>query len=389
MDSTKTEKTTGPKVQTFDFSKFRVPSLIALAMMFVLVVVYASWSVFDLFTVRLNTQVIEAALAVGASVGVTVVTLFVVLATHHMPTKGFGAIVLIAWTGVVLALVGLNTALRGGLLAVPEALAGIGQIVAGLLAALALIPAIGIPLTMRDAAHYDSAASAASKYIGFIVKLVIVIGSAMASAYFGLSRGMNPALAAILGMVLESCFMWSYLMLIKANEREDLFDAWMWRIFSVAFGSFIALVTMETVSTLAGLNLPVLGFMKTVGEAVYVSAIALAVVTVVIAHVAGSFIDLKDVDGDGLRDWVIGGKNVNSKRPTPTLAKDGDDGATVIKLPKGDPANLHKPTRQTCAQCGKKFSGDPKQDYCSKSCKDKAYRRRKKAKAAEVAEDGE
>jgi hypothetical protein len=375
MNSTDTNKT----IQTFDFTKFRVPMLIALSIMFVLVVAYASWSVFDLFTARLSTQAFEAGLAVAASVGVLVVTLGVVLSTHHMPTKGFGAIILIAWTGVVLVLVGLNTALRGGLLAVPDVLAGAGQVVAGLLSAIALIPAIAIPLTMRDATHYDSAASAASRYMGFVLKLVMVIGSALASGYFGLSRGMNPMLAVVLGVVLEFCFVWSYLKLIKANESEDLFDAWMWRVFTGAFGAFIALVTLETVSTLAGVELPALAFMKTVGEAVYVSAIALAVTTVVIAHIIGSFIDFKDVDGDGVRDWIIGGKNVNAKRPSPTLAKDGNDGATVIKLPKGNPDDLQKLTTRECAYCGKRMKGKGRAKYCGKSCKDKAYRARQEA----------
>lgn len=382
------------KVQTIDFTKFRMPALIALAVLFVAVVLFAGYSVFTLFDERLGANAFEAGLAVLASVGVSVVTLFVVLTTHHMPTKGAGAIILVVWTGVVLALVGLNSALRGGLMAVPDALSGIGQVVAGLLAALALVPVILIPLTMRDATEYDSAAAASAKYVGFVTKGAAILASTIASAYFGISRGINPMLAVVCGVVLETCFLWSYLKLIQANEALDVFDAWMWRVASVAFGGFLAVVTIETVASLTGIKVPIVATFGEIGASVYVSAIGLSVITAVVAHIIGSFIDFRDVDGDGKRDWIISGRRIGETKAgatigttkTPQLAKDGETGATVVKLPKGDPANLHKPTKATCIECGKKFAGDPKQAYCSASCKNKAYRRRKKSEAGAVVE---
>lgn len=382
------------KVQTIDFTKFRMPALLAFAALFVAVVVFAGWSVFELFSARLNTTIFEAALAMLASVGVAVLTLFVVLTTNHMPTKGAGAIILIAWIGVTFTLVGLNTALRGGLFDAPDALSGIGQVVAGVLAALALIPVFVIPLTMRDRTHYDSALAASSKYLGFVTKGVMVLASAIASGYFGVSRGIDPMLAVVLGVVLESCFLWAYASLTKAGEKKDAFDAWLWRVVCVFFGGFLTVVTIETVATLSKIDVPIVHLLGEVGASIYVSAIGLAVITAVTAHIIASFVDFKDVDGDGKPDWIIGGRRIGETKAgatigttkTPQLAKDGETGATVVKLPKGDPANLHKPTKATCIECGKKFAGDPKQAYCSASCKNKAYRRRKKSEAGAVVE---
>lgn len=379
MNSTETKT----KVQTFDFSRFGGASMVAVAALFVAVVLFACYSVFSLFADRLNTGAVEAGLAVIASVGVVVVTLGRVLTTNHMPTKGAGAIILIAWIGVTLTLVGLNTALRGGLMAVPDALSGIGQIVAGLLAALALVPVILIPLTMRDATEYESASAAAAKYVGFIAKAVAVLASAIASAYFGMSRGINPMLAAICGLVLETCFVWAYLSLTKANEAQDEFDAWMWRAFCIAYGAFLTVVTVETVSSLAGIRVPIVDVLGEIGESVYVSAIGLSVITAITAHIVASFIDFKDVDGDGKRDWIISGRRIGDKTPkatrTPTLAKDGDAAQVVVKLPAGNPDDLHKLTSRECAHCGKKMKGKGRAKYCSKSCKDKAYRERVEA----------
>lgn len=322
MNSTNKQPKNEATVETFDFTKFKAPALIALCVLFVAVVVFAGFSVYDLFANRLNAQTFEAALAVVASVGVAVVTLFVVLTTRHMPTRGAGAIILIAWVGVVLALVGTNSALRGGLFAVPEALSNVGQVAAGLLAALALIPAIVIPLTMNDRSDYGSAAEAAGKYVGFMAKGAGILASTIASAYFGISRGINPMLAVVCGVVLETCFLWAYLKLIGANRARDEFDAWLWRVAVVAFGVFISLVSVETLSTLAGIRVPIVSMFGEAGASLYVSAIGLSVILTIAAHVVTSAIDFRDVDGDGRPDWTVAGERVNQPAPSPQLAKD-------------------------------------------------------------------
>lgn len=281
-----------PNDGPMDF-RFLKPLAFGLAIvLFVAVVAFAAYSVMELFQMRLGTTLIEAALATMASVGVCVGVLFIVLTSTHHPLRGLGAIVLIAWSFLVLALVALNSALRGGLLAVPEALTSIGRLVAALLAGAALVPALTLPIAAHDKGEYDSAAAAASKYLGFIAKGVGVAVSAAASVYFGLSRNINPFVAGLAGFVLESCFLWSYLMLIRAMKARDAFDVNLWRIATVAFGLFLAAVSVETISTLAQIDVPIVSALGQVGATLYVSAVGLSLILTIAAHVITSLVDI-------------------------------------------------------------------------------------------------
>jgi hypothetical protein len=285
-----------------DFTKFLFVAQAFAVALFIAVVLFASYSVAELFGTRLNTTVFEAGLAVIASVGVCVTTLFVVLTTRHAPVRGLGSIILIAWTLIVLVLVGLNSALRGGLLAVPDGITNVGQVAAALLAALALIPVLTIPLAMNDRSRYGSAASAAGKYIGFVAKGAGIGASAIASAYFGVSRGINPLLAVFCGVVLESCFLWAYLKLNDSREKKDVFDVWMWAVSVILFGLFISAVSVETLATLGGIDVPIVSMFGEVGASLYVSAVGLSVLLTITVHVLTSLIDMKDENGDGQID---------------------------------------------------------------------------------------
>ncbi|MDW8293113.1 MAG: hypothetical protein RML84_08470, partial [Anaerolineae bacterium] len=89
-----------------DFTRLRRPAYVLGAVMFVAVVAFACYSVFDLFNRHLNASLVESALAVLASVGVTVTVLAIVLTNDHKPTRAAGGITLIAWVLLTLALVG-------------------------------------------------------------------------------------------------------------------------------------------------------------------------------------------------------------------------------------------------------------------------------------------
>jgi hypothetical protein len=186
----------------------------------------------------------------------------------------------------------LNSALRGGLLAVPEALSTIGRLAAALLAGAALVPAITLPIAAHDKSDYDSAAAATSKYLGFIAKAVGIAVSGAASVYFGLSRNINPFVAALAGFVLESCFLWAYFMLIRAMKSRDAFDIWLWRVAVILFGLFLAVVSVETISTLANIDVPIVKVLGEIGATLYVSAVGLSLILTILAHVATSMIDM-------------------------------------------------------------------------------------------------
>lgn len=275
-----------------DFSFLRPVAFGLAILLFFAVVAFAAYSVYELFSTKLGATNVESALATLSSVGVCVGVLFIVLTSTHHPLRGLGAIVLIAWSFLVLTLVGLNSALRGGLLTVPDGLTNVGRLAAALLAGVALVPAITLPLAAHDKSDYDSAAAAASKYLGFIAKGVGVAVSGAASVHFGLEKGVNPLVAGLAGFVLESCFLWSYLMLIRATQRRDLFDMWLWRIATVAFGLFLAAVSVETISTIAKIDVPIVSALGEIGATLYVSAVGLSLILTIAAHVITSLVDI-------------------------------------------------------------------------------------------------
>lgn len=317
--------------EPMDFTKFKPLANVLMIALFFAAVAFASYSVLELFQTRLNTEPIEAVLAVLSSVGVCVVTLLVVLATRHAPVRGLGSIILIAWTLIVLVLVGLNSALRGGLLAVPDDIANVGQVAAALLAALALIPVITIPLAMNDRSHYASAAAAAGKYVGFMAKGAGIGASAIATTYFGISRGINPFLAVFCGVVLESCFLWAYLKLIDAKEQQDQFDVWMWAASVILFGLFIAAVSIETLSHLGGIAVPIVSMFGDVGASLYVSAVGLSVLLTITVHVLTSLIHMRDEDGDG----HISADEVRIGRPEQPALAMANEGTNAPALEAG------------------------------------------------------
>lgn len=259
----------------------------------VLLIAYAAISVFDLFHTFIKVDVPNAALASVASVGVCVVLLGLTVTSHKTTIRGMGGILLLAWGLLVLTLVGLSGVLRGGLLAVPQSIAEIGRVVAALLPALALVPAMCIPLAAReDDTPYPSAAAAAAHYVAFIVKAVAIGASSFAAAYFGLGRGVPVEVAILCGLLLEGAVLWSYLALIKARQRGDRFDVVMWTLCLVLFGAFIALVSVETISTLAKIEVALLAPLRDAGAVLFTSATGLVVVLTVLTHILTKAIDI-------------------------------------------------------------------------------------------------
>lgn len=266
----------------------------------VLLIAYAAVSVFDLFNSYIKVGVANAALASVASVGVCVVLLGLTVTSHKTTIRGMGGLLLLVWALLVLTLVGLAGVLRGGLLSVPQSIAEIGRVVAALLPALALVPAMCIPLAAReDDAPYPSAAAAASHYVAFIVKAVAIAASSFAAAYFGLNRGVPVEVAILCGLLLEGAVLWSYMALIKSRQRGDRFDVTMWTICLVIFGSFIALVSVETISTLAKIEVALLAPLRDAGAVLFTSATGLVVALTVLTHILTKAIDDPAQTGDG------------------------------------------------------------------------------------------
>lgn len=259
--------------------------------LFVLMFVYAATMIHSLFSVRLGAPGFEAFLAVAASVGVVFGVMMIALMSDKHNVRGLAGLYLFVWLILALCLVSLEAAARGGLLAVPESFASIGRVIAAVLAAIALVPAITIPLVARQTDAYASSAAAIGSYVGFVAKGVAIAASVFASAYFGLSRGMPVEVAVLCGFLLESCFLWSYFSLIRAFQNRDVFDMVMWAMATALYGCFIALVSIETISTLAHIEVPLLRPFADAGATLFASAVGLAIILTITVHILTSVIN--------------------------------------------------------------------------------------------------
>lgn len=286
-------------------------------------VVYAGYSIYVLFIEHIHARPPEAILAIAASVGVLVTVATVGLTSEHKPTRALASMFAFLWALMVLCMVSLSAALSSDLFATFEALVGIGQVVAAGLAGLALIPALLIPASMQHPDTYKTTGAAAGHYLGLFGKAAVIGTTIFATAYFGISRKVPLPVTILCAVLLETSFLWSYTQLIKARESRDRFDVRVWSSALVLFGVFMALVSVETLSTLGKIDVPLLAPFRAVGAVVFVSAAGLSLCLTVVAHLATTMIDMRDpVDGEAPQIRV-GRRNLPAQAPVPQLNQNG------------------------------------------------------------------
>ena len=228
------------------------PVLAALAVL--LVALNAAATIARLMA-RLGADPVGQALAGASTVGVLVLLLAVALLGQHTPTRALAIIYAVAWLPLTIALSAAEAALNAGL--ATTALAQIGQTLSTLLGGLALLPAVTLAIASRRPDSQDLRGELAH-YLGNTQKLVLLAATAGASVAFGVGRGMPVEVAAFVAVVLETSFL-----LALARSREHRLHAWA----LAAFGSVLALVSVETISTLA--NLRTLAALAVIGEMAY------------------------------------------------------------------------------------------------------------------------
>lgn len=318
-------------------------------------IAYAAFAVGHLFLTVVKISPVESAFAVLSSVGMAVALVLVVVTSANQNARGMGAILMLAWVLLTLALVALDSVLRADIVTAPDALLSIGRVVAALLPALALAGVICMVIALHDTSLHKSAAGAAGKYVGFAAKAVAVGASVFASFYFGVSRGIDPILAVLCGALLESSFLWSYLMLKQARDRQDRFDVGMWSFCTLAFGAFIAAVSVETLSTLGGIDVPVVSMLGEIGATLYVSAVGLSLILTVLVHLLTRAID---IPAKAAQDTI----NVRRPAPLSTRIAGGIRGARAgvgeirDAWREGAPAQLPTSAAATLADEGVKVS---------------------------------
>jgi len=220
---------------------------------------------------RLGADPSGQALGGAATVGVLALLLAVALLGQHTPTRALSLIYLVAWLPLTVALSAAEAALASGLAALP-ALASIGQTLATSLAGLALLPCCTLAVASRRADSQDLRAELAH-YLSNAQKLVLLAATAGASVAFGLARGMPVEVAAFIAIVLETSFL---LALARAHEHRLHAGA------LAAFGGVLALVSVETISTLA--NLRTLAALAVIGEMAYQLTPAAGLAYIVLAQ---------------------------------------------------------------------------------------------------------
>ena len=249
-------------------------------------------TVYDLFKNHIGVSLITASMNAFSSVGILSVLLVVVIATENNAVKGMGYLIMAGWMLLTFSLVSLGAVLGNNKnLAVPEALVGLGKAVAGLLPALALVPVLTMVIANANKTNFPTAAAAAGHYFGFVLKLVMIGASIFSNVYFGLSRKIEPIVAVLCGVLLESLFVWALFKLIDATQRKDRFDVIVWSIMLVVTGFFLAFVGIETVSSLSRIQIPAIVAMQETGALIYVSAIGLSFALTIIAQLTTSLID--------------------------------------------------------------------------------------------------
>ena len=219
---------------------------------------------------RLGADPVGQALAGASTVGVLVLLLAVALLGQHTPTRALSIIYTVAWLPLTISLSAAEAALSAGL--ATTALAQIGQTLSTLLGGLALLPAVTLAVASRRADSQDLRAELAH-YLSNAQKLVLLAATAGASVAFGLARGMPVEVAAFIAIVLETSFL---LALARAHEHRLHAGA------LAAFGGVLALVSVETISTLA--NLRTLAALAVIGEMAYQLTPAAGLAYIVLAQ---------------------------------------------------------------------------------------------------------
>jgi len=275
-------------------------------------------TVYDLFRNHIGVSLITASMNAFSSVGILSVLLIAVIATENNAVKGMGYLLMAGWMLLTFSLVSLGAVLGNNKnLAVPEALVDLGKAVAGLLPALALVPVLTMAIANANKTNFPTAAAAAGHYFGFVLKLVMIGASIASNVYFGLSRKIEPIVAVLCGVLLESLFVWALFKLIDATQRKDRFDVIVWSIMIVATGFFLAFVGIETVSSLSRIQIPAIVAMQETGALIYVSAIGISFALTIIAQLTTSLIDwLPSYQGIKSSAKSLGASVANIKMPT-------------------------------------------------------------------------
>lgn len=273
-----------------------------------LIILLALWVVFDLFYTFICVGFVWSALSAFASVGLFVYFVATTATHENNSVRGVSALYALLFGGVTVVLVALGGALQSPTqFIVPIQLMQMGQTAGALLPAMGLVCLISTWPTYRNPLdRFDSVGSAVGHYLMNLAKLVGVLASMAFGFYFGTGHGVQPFVALIACGLLESLFVASMNNTNHAHDRRDAFDLAMWAICAIVIGLFLALMSIESVSSLAKIDV-MPEWLRNAGAAIFVSSIGVSIIMFIITSVLTKAIDIPMVaaaNGVGVRSVI-------------------------------------------------------------------------------------
>lgn len=347
-----------------------------------LAILLAFYVVFDLFHSYIGAGWVQALLSAFASVGLLVAFVATVATHNNNAVRGVSALYALLFGGVTLVLVALGGALQSNLLMVPAQLMQMGQVAGALLPAAALISIVSMWVPHRNPPdQFGSVGAAAGHYLMVLAKLIGVLASMAFGFYFGTSHGVPPFVAFIACGVLESLFVAAMNNTGHAHDRRDAFDMAMWAACAVIDGLFLALMSIESVSSIAGIAV-MPEWLRDIGAVIFVSSIGISIAMFLATTIATKLIDIPmaaAANGVRVRDVMTrqpaeGWRIVAPPQSRPALpsgtqyAKETPEGVgyditAAIRMPddgRNEAEEITKPLGQSAEQARAEVKQNPK-----------------------------
>jgi hypothetical protein len=277
---------------------------VMLVVSIVWVFTFAWRNVHELFERHLMADSLTATLAAGSSVGMMAVLLLVTFGIRHNRMRGLATLYAAGWFAIVVALVTIKTLfdaaasdspnlkeLANNVLSTAPWLANMGSVLAAILAGLCIAPVASMFGAAKHTANDMTEDEARARYAWNAGKLIISGASIGLAVLFGANViGINVFIAVLLGLVLDVGFIVALQKAESSAQAGDHRAAGTWTKFVWVYGSFIALMAIETIPALAkimGTPVDVPGitdnqFLHSLGRFAYIAAIGMGILTIVL-----------------------------------------------------------------------------------------------------------
>lgn len=323
-------------------SALRPAAKVGAAIGALLITVLAFVYTYELFSENFGLSVIVSLLEAFASVGLFVIATALVLSHENNAVRGVSALAALMFGIVTTALVGVRSFLinqQTGVdgFAVPDQLLGMGRVIGAILPAAAAIAIACIWAVHRSPpSRFASVGGAVGHYLTIVGKVVVIFASMGFGFYFGVNHGVNPFIAILACGVLELLFVASYNNVGHAHESGDAFDMVMWGLCAILVGGFIAVMSIESISTLSGLDV-MPEWLRNAGAVIFVSSVGISLIAYIITGILTKLIDIPMA----ARRANVPASSIIVRKPDPRFDQLAQSAArSAPQLPPGEPQSI-------------------------------------------------